>query len=184
MRVCIDPGHGGNDPGGGSLGRLEKNLVLQVQPLLWKLLAELGHFCFTTRVKDEFVEIGDRAKYSNALEADVFVSLHCNASDSRASRGPWTLHAAVSTRGRELAVAIQRNLAKATGGNPASVYPDKSGWTSDRRLGVLWGTRAPAVLVELGFMTNPEEIRDLEDTLYQERLAGAIALGVDQWSRG
>lgn len=181
MKIALDPGHGGRDRGGESLGADEKDIVLIFQPLLWKALADRGHTVLTTRVTDVFVELADRAKYANDRGADCLLSLHCNASSNARVRGPWTIHAAPSTSGQELAFCVQRELGRAAGGDPGAVYPDASAWVGDRRLAVLRRTSMPAVIVELGFMTNPTEIKSLEDPRTLVRLAEAVARGVHEW---
>jgi N-acetylmuramoyl-L-alanine amidase len=182
MNLVLDAGHGGNDPGGKSLGRAEKETVLIAQDYVWKFLAERGHTCTPTRVKDAFVPLSVRAAFANQHEADCFVSLHCNASGNPAAKGPWTIHARGSTRGKALAHAIQTPLAAAAYGSKAAVYPDESNWVGGRRLAVLRQTRMPAVIVEMGFMTNPKESELLDSDAYLEHLARAIAAGVHEWA--
>jgi N-acetylmuramoyl-L-alanine amidase len=182
MKIILDPGHGGDDRGGSSLGRPEKDTVLVCQDFLWKALADAGHTVVPTRVKDVFVPIGERARFANQEGADCFVSLHANASGNPKAKGPWTIYARPSLRGKALARAIQAKLAAAAGGNGNAVYPDESDWVGGRRLGVLRGTRMPAALVELGFMTHPAESKLLDDDRHIERLANAICAGIVEWS--
>ena len=66
-------------------------------------------------------------------------------------------------------------MARVAKGNPDAAYPDESNWVGGRRLGVLRGTRMPAVLLELGFMSNPAEIRKLEEGEYLREMAHAVA---------
>jgi N-acetylmuramoyl-L-alanine amidase len=180
MIIVLDPGHGGADKGGQSLGRLEKDTVLVAQDFVWKVLAEMGHTVIPTRVKDIYIPRGERAAIANREGADCFVSLHANAG-SREAKGPWTIHAKGSVRGKALAQAIQTPLAKMAGGSSRAVYPDESGWVGDRRLTVLRQTKMPAVIVEMGFMTHPVEAKLLSDDLYIEKLSRAIAAGIDSW---
>jgi N-acetylmuramoyl-L-alanine amidase len=180
MKVVLDPGHGGDDRGGQSLGRPEKETVLVCQDFIWKVLAEMGHTVIPTRVKDEFIPLAERAHLANQEGADCFVSLHANAGSPRA-KGPWTIYAKGSVRGKALAQAIQTPLAKMAGGSSAAVYSDQTPWVGGRRLAVLNQTRMPAALVELGFMTHPIESRLLDSDLYIEKLARAIAVGIDSW---
>ena len=181
-RIMLDPGHGGHDPGGRSLGRPEKHLVLEFQDFLWRELALRGHTVIPTRVEDVFVPLGERAALANRLGVDLFVSLHANASGSPSVRGPWTIHARGSVPGRALAELIQDRMEGVSGRTPASeVFPDESPAVGGRRLAVLRRTRMPAVLIELGFMTSPEEIRRLEDPAYMRAMAVAIADGIGAW---
>jgi N-acetylmuramoyl-L-alanine amidase len=180
MKIVLDAGHGGRDSGGASLGLPEKTLVLRAQWLLWKHLADLGHTCLPTRVRDVFVDLGDRAAYANRHSADCFLSLHANAGPP-AARGPWSIYADGSLRGRLLATAIQRRIAIEARGIATAVYPDASTWVSNRRLAVLRQTKCPAVIIELGFMTHVSEAGMLADENYVDKLARAIALGVEAW---
>jgi N-acetylmuramoyl-L-alanine amidase len=180
LRIVADAGHGGEDPGGPSPGSPEKTIVLAAQSLFWKAAADRGHAVFPTRVTDVFIPIPQRSRYANALGADVFVSLHANAGD-RSARGPWTLHARGSVRGQALAQAIQREVAAVAGGNPSAAYPDESSWVGNRRLGVLRGTSMPAVIVEMGFMTNPADLALLQSPAHLAALTAAVVRGVEAW---
>ena len=160
----------------------EKDIVLLTQDFFWKEAADRGHAVYPTRVVDVFVPIGERAACANRLGVDLFVSLHANASSSPAARGPWTLYAAPGTRSRALARTVQRRIATVAGGNPDAAYPDASNWTGGRRLGVLRQTGMPAVLVELGFMTNAADIQRLENPGFLRQMARAVVLGVEEWA--
>lgn len=157
--------------------------MLTLQALLWKALAEKGHFVCTTRARDEFVALQSRAAYANAMNVDAFISLHANASTHEAVRGAWTIYAAPSDQGKALATQIQKQLAAvAPPSKVGSVFPDGSPWVGNRKLTVLRKTWAPAVMVEAGFMTNIEDQRLLESEVYMETLAGAITKGVEIWN--
>ncbi len=181
LKIVADAGHGGEDPGGASLGMLEKQIVLTTQQLFWKAAADRGHSVFPTRVTDVFIPIPKRSAYANELGADVFVSLHAN-SGVPSSRGPWTLHARGSARGRALAQAIQREIAAVAGGSVNAFFPDESPQVDNRRLGVLRGTHMPAVIVELGFMTNPTDLALLQNPAHLAAMAAAVVRGVDAWA--
>lgn len=181
LRIISDAGHGGHDPGGASLGLAEKFIVLNTQDLFWKAAADRGHTVLPTRVIDVFVPIPERSRYANEKGGDVFVSFHANAGGPSAV-GPWSIHAKPSTRGKALAQAVQRELAAVSGGNPNAAFPDESNWVGNRRLGVLRGTSMPAVLVELGFMTNAQEILRLQDLTYLKAMAEATLRGIEAWA--
>ena len=173
--IVIDAGHGGEDAGGRSVGTAEKHLVLRYAGRLGSLLKSAGHRVIYTRVLDVFVPLAERAKVANEEKADLFVSIHANASGSPLARGPWTIHAAGSKRGEEIARALQATMARVMVGNPDSVFPDASPWVGGRRLAVLRQTTMPAVLLELGFMTSAADMALLEDPRQQERLCSALA---------
>jgi N-acetylmuramoyl-L-alanine amidase len=88
-RVVVDPGHGGNDPGAiGPGGLKEKDVTLDIAHRIAPILArELGIVTMVTRDADRYVTLEERTARANAFHADLFVSIHCNASESAASRG-------------------------------------------------------------------------------------------------
>lgn len=87
-RVVIDPGHGGKDPGAVTPGGVqEKEITLRVSQELAELLRARDYEVLLTRTDDSFVPLSERAKLANAHEADLFLSIHCNASDSGRLKG-------------------------------------------------------------------------------------------------
>jgi N-acetylmuramoyl-L-alanine amidase len=127
-----------------------------------------------TRTADELVALS-RARIANEAAADLFVSIHANASDGASARGPWTLYAAPSSRGAVYAGQVQQTLARVLGGSPRAAYPDQSSWVGGLRLAVLRQTKAPALLLELGFMTNAADLGMLQSERTRERLCVALA---------
>jgi len=82
-RVVIDAGHGGNDPGAVGGGYREKDLVLSVAKKLQRILEREGYKVYMTRSDDYFVTLGNRTRFSNKRDADIFVSIHANAVGNR-----------------------------------------------------------------------------------------------------
>jgi N-acetylmuramoyl-L-alanine amidase len=108
--IVIDPGHGGKDPGAIGYARsAEKEVTLRVALLLRDLLAKLGKQVMLTRDKDVFVELEDRAKYANSINADLFVSIHVNSHPQRSTRGVEIYHFGEATDRRALEVAAREN---------------------------------------------------------------------------
>ena len=88
--ICIDPGHGGHDPGAlGPTGLAEKTVVLQVAKELRQLIRqEMPQYrVILTRDRDVFVSLAERARMANEQQAQVFISIHANSSPS--PRGQW-----------------------------------------------------------------------------------------------
>lgn len=86
--IVIDPGHGGKDPGAiGRKGLEEKFVVLDIGHRLRKLLEQQGHRVIMTRTQDRFISLDDRAELANDRQADLFVSIHANASPRRSLKG-------------------------------------------------------------------------------------------------
>lgn len=112
-RVVLDPGHGGHDPGAvGPGGLREKDVTLDVAHRAAPLIArELGIATLLTRDSDDFVPLDERTARANAFQADLFVSIHCNASEDPSSRGVMTFVLDESRDQVALRVAARENAA-------------------------------------------------------------------------
>lgn len=188
--VCVDPGHGGHDSGAVSAsGHTEKDLALVYAQDFRAALLAAGHRVRMTRDKDVFIPLAERSAISNRENADCFVSLHLNAADSKLANGAWVIHDDNSGSGpgsgKALATAIFRRLATVPGvldtDDAAEVFPDDSPPVGNRDLAVLGGTRAPAVLVELGFLTNEDDFKALSTAGIRVAVVRAITAGVQDW---
>jgi len=167
----IDPGHGGNDSGAvGPSGAKEKDINLAVAERLHLLMSESGIEAYMTRIGDEEVSLAKRAEKANNISADYFISIHCNAANSPTAHGTETYHYPGSVKGRALAQAVQQELVSATG------LADRG--VKEANFYVLRMTAMPAILVELAFLSNPEEERLLATSAFQEKCARAIWAGV------
>jgi N-acetylmuramoyl-L-alanine amidase len=172
--VVIDAGHGGKDPGARScLGYYEKTVNLAVARKVARLLRQKGLRVEMTRTGDRFIELEERAAIANRLRADLFVSIHSDSFPKSSRRG-YTVYVAnsASWSSRRAASAIARSMA-GTGLN--------SFGTQTANYHVLTGTRGPAVLVELGYLTNRREAALLRDPSFQSRLAQAVAEGISDY---
>ena len=109
--IVIDPGHGGKDPGTiGRRGTTEKDITLKVGLLLKDLLAKLPNTRgVMTRERDTFVELEDRAKFANSMDADLFISIHVNAHPHKGVRGLEIYHFGEAKDQRALEVAAREN---------------------------------------------------------------------------
>lgn len=197
-RVCIDPGHGGRDPGASTAGVNEKDVVLRYSLELASILEERGHETLLTRDADvdlapdeedwgrgKGIDLRARSKLANEWAADCFVSIHANASSSDRADGAWVIHDDQSTRGPDLARSVFRELATVPGvpddDRDEEVFADGTAWVGHRQLSVLGRTRMPAILVELGFLTNADDLAQLQDPEQQTLICRAIARGVERW---
>jgi len=172
--VVIDPGHGGKDPGATSvLGFYEKGINLSVALEVARLLEQKGLRVKMTRTDDYFVELEDRAAIANNINADLFVSIHADSFPKSSRRG-YTIYIArsASSSSRQAASAIARSMS-GTGLNSFGVQT--AGYH------VLTGTRGPAVLVELGYLSNRSEAALLRSSSFQNRLAQAVADGISDY---
>ncbi|MBI5238944.1 MAG: N-acetylmuramoyl-L-alanine amidase [Elusimicrobia bacterium] len=195
--IVIDAGHGGEDLGAVVRGCREKDIALQVALRLRDRLQARGFSPVRlTRESDEFVPLDERVARVSAWDGGLFISLHANKVFWKKNRG-ITVYAYGRGRGRsdrrhrrhrrvpplpppppeearaggELAARIAQGLRR-EGLDPGE--PDRAEYY------VLKNPRTPSVLVELGFLSNPNEARLLADPAYQERLAAGLAAGLGQ----
>ncbi len=220
--VVIDPGHGGDvdvegvrGPGArGPAGTFEKHITLTVARLLKSALeARLGVRALLTREDDRTVYLDERAAFANNNKADLFISLHLNASVSRTPSGAEVFFLSLdgySPEARRVAQLEGAVLPSATGGDrtiemmlwemaqlqhleQSAVVAGLVEQTLRTRVKmspraiqqapfrVLVGANMPAVLVELGFISNPEEEKLLSTHGYQLRLVDALVDAVGRY---
>lgn len=190
--VCVDPGHGGHDSGAvDASGRIqEKGVVLDYAQALKEDLEAMGFRVMLTRTDDTFIPLSTRVALANEAKALCFVSVHANAGGSELANGAWVIHddKTRDPEGKALAVSIFRELANIPGmadkDPEAEVYADGTPWVGSRQLTVVSKTIMPAVLVELGFLTNEEDLSQLLNPLTRVMVSQGIAQGVLGWVRG
>lgn len=182
--VVLDAGHGGHDPGATGIGGvIEKTLTLDVTRRVAERLARRDVEVVLTRDDDRFVAIDDRI--ARALDATVFVSLHANAAADvnlngfEVFYGGGGIDAAAS--GPRSPVRLGLDVSEAIGHALGSevrtvVRPGK--------FGVLARNTVPSVLVEIGYLTNPDDAARLRDDGYRARIAEAIADGAAAFVEG
>ena len=109
--IVLDPGHGGKDPGAiGRTGIAEKDIVLKIALKLRDLISKhLGSHVLMTRHQDMYVDLEDRAKFANATEADLFISIHVNSHPQRSTKGLEVYHFGEASDQRALEVAAREN---------------------------------------------------------------------------
>ena len=193
--VVIDAGHGGKDRGASSRSGAEKTYTLDVCRDLKTSLEAMGLRVVVTRDDDEFLTLEGRADLANEVNDAVFVSLHFNsASDGGHANGfevyAMTPQGAASTADTSSALDQfeegvgnefdNASLALATCVQHSILghIPQADRGVKRARFAVLRLTRAPAILVEGGFLTNEQDCRNINDPAWRERLAEAIAQGV------
>jgi N-acetylmuramoyl-L-alanine amidase len=172
-RIVIDPGHGGNDPGGVGTGMQEKLVVLDVSKQFKDLLdadtadpAGGGEWTsFLTRSDDTFVTLAGRAAYSNNKDADRFLSIHSNAFGNTTANGTETFSLTGTGTAADLRNLVQAEMIRAWG------LTNRGNKTAN--FAVLRDTAAPAVLHELAFITNAKDAEKLKSPA--ERRKAAIA---------
>lgn len=179
--IVLDPGHGGSDPGAiGVNGQKEKNITLPIAKYLKADLENMGAKVVMTRTTDVDVygpnasgvdELQARVNVANNNGADVFVSIHINSFDNHSVGGIATYYYAKTGYDAKLAQKVQDRIASTPGFNgdrgiqPGNLY-------------VLRHTSMPAILVELGFISNPSEEANLTQSSTQQDFAQRIANGI------
>ena len=179
MKVFLNPGHAPNgnpDPGAvnGETGLRECDVALAVGESAESYLNAAG-------VETELLQSGslyDICEAANSSDADIFVSIHCNAAEAEEANGTETWACADSYCGNILANCIQRQIIDALDTTDRGVKIATPGVNG---LYVLTNTAMPAVLVELAFITNPDD----EDILAnaQDALARAVARGITDYEQ-
>ncbi|MFH1790787.1 MAG: N-acetylmuramoyl-L-alanine amidase [Candidatus Omnitrophota bacterium] len=214
-KVVIDPGHGGKDPGAIGWGGIrEKDVVLDVaRRLRDELYKDGGIDVVMTRNSDKFISLSQRSAIANNMKADLFVSIHANASRSKYVKGfeAYFLSNATDDNARAIAAAENEAVAYESDANSVdSPYLNATVWNmtltenrdESRELAsmicgkacgrlygenrgiksagfyVLKGTHMPAVLVEIGFISNKDEARLLNSSSYRQTVAQGIAEGI------
>lgn len=174
MKICIDAGHGGHDPGAVAGSLRECDIALLIAEEAADCVEADGHEAVMTRETDRAVSLSDRCRVSNRAMADRFVSIHVNASSNADARGCEAYHCDRSATGMILARSILDAILGA--------FPDRSdrGIKPDNRsqhnsLYVLRHTICAAALVEVGFITNESEREWMLDHIRE--IGAAIAAG-------
>lgn len=168
-RITIDPGHGGNDPGTiGPAGSYEKNVTLAIASKVSSLLEKSGADVQMTRSKDVDLMLWPRVDMGDEFKSDAFVSIHMNSAPNRATQGIETYY--FTPESIPLARSIHRRLVAQLGA------PDRG--IRRANFVVVKYARMPAVLVEVGYLSNPREEVLLNNAEYQQRAAEAIKVGI------
>ena len=167
--VVIDAGHGGHDEGAKAVsGSSEKKLTLDTARRLSRTLRASGLRVVETRNADFFVPLDQRVAVSNRLQNVVFVSIHYNWAKRAKPSGIETFY--YSQQSSRLAANIEREVLKGTSAINRGI--------KQRGLYVLRNNKRPAVLCELGFVSNPSENRKIQSAATRQRLAEAVARGI------
>jgi N-acetylmuramoyl-L-alanine amidase len=174
LRICLDPGHGGEDPGAVGLEPFElheKDFNLCLAQRLEVEIENHGWEVIATRRQDRTLALEARAAFANRYEADLFVSLHANAAATAEAEGMEVFHFPGSGHGRSLALHVLDRL--------LHHFPDhRNRGVKTANFTVLRRTAMPAILVEHEFLTHPRQLEFLADPCRQDRLAQAVFEGI------
>lgn len=216
-RVVIDPGHGGKDPGAVGYDKriLEKNVTLEVSRRLARLIRQrLGCEAILTRDTDVFLSLEERTAIANTKSADIFISIHANASRNRRACGVETYFLNLATDDEAILVAARENAtstknisdleailndlmknAKVSESSRLAGHVQetlvrtlkprykgiKDNGVKQAPFYVLLGAEMPCILVEIAFISHPEECRRLNTTGYQEDVVDGIVTGIQKY---
>jgi N-acetylmuramoyl-L-alanine amidase len=167
--VIVDAGHGGSDRGARAVsGQHEKYLALDTADRLARELRSRGFRVIETRRNDTFIPLGYRTELSNRTSDAIFVSVHYNWARRSRPHGIEIYYS--NPRSRPLAANILQQTLRA--------YPTSNRGVKRNNYYVLRNNRRPAVLCELGFVSNPQDNRYLQNAATRQRLAERIADGI------
>lgn len=174
LLVVLDPGHGGMDEGCSRGGVLEKDVNLQIARMVRTKLQERGYQVLLTRDSDVGVTLEDRVRIAGAAGADIYVSIHQNASDAVKAKGIEVLYSMQNEgdASQRLAKLIQKYAVQSTGAAKRVLLEEEE-------LHVIRECAMPSCLVETGFLSNATERTKLTDSDYQEQMAKGIASGIE-----
>ena len=193
--IFLDPGHGGKDPGAQYLGLKEKDLNLQVSQQLKIKLESLGYTVIMSRSTDVFVDfVTERSRMSNETNADMFISIHFNATGHGLDSGEdgiqtymyqptgnipsvinkkWHDNPTRLKYSYKLGSYIHQSVLAATQAKDAGLLA--------KSFAVLRETNKPAILLELGYMDDSKESQKIRTKEYQQKLVDGIVQGIQQY---
>lgn len=172
MKICIDPGHGGKDPGAVAAGCVEKDIALSISLKLAEFLKSKGLDVFLTRSDDTYNSVAQKAAKANKWGADLFVSIHCNSAASVLANGTECLIYGYDGESDTLAYDIQNAIVRRLKTTDRYIKVRKD-------LVVLNSTKMPAALVETAFISNENNREKLINQ--QSDFATAIADGIFEY---
>lgn len=179
--IGLDPGHGAIDSGATHPDSPlpEKAIALDVALRLGRQIRKAGGRAVLTRTEDKESDLPDReelqrrADLARAGGAELFLSLHVDANGDSSAFGGQVYYHPSSAQGKRLAEILQVELVR--------LQPDNFRQAGAQAFYLLSCTKVPAVVVELGFISNPGDRRNLNDPAYRERLAEAIRRGLETY---
>lgn len=185
--VCVDPGHGGTDPGKvGINGQLEKNINLAIAKKLKTYLEASDVTVVLTRDKDmglyssgdahkKMADMRKRCQLIEEVKPDLVISIHQNSYHEEAIRGGQVFYYKTSVRGKKLAQILQERFDYVLGD------ANKRQAKANDNYYLLLHVKEPIVIAECGFLSNREEAEKLETKEYQDRLAWTLHMGIMEY---
>ena len=176
IKILLDPGHGGKELGArGPTGYPEKDINLIISKLVERELTELGAEVYLTRKEDVDVSLQERVEMINEIKPDLAISIHYNAlpdsGDAEKTQGISTFW--YNTQAHAPATFLHEYLVNKLNRPDAGTF-----WNN---LALTRPHTAPSILIELGYMINPQEFEWITDSVEQQKLSKAIAQGIKEW---
>ncbi len=176
MKIFIDPGHGGDNPGAIAASGLEEATVnLDVSLRLGDILTSRGYEVNYSRTTNVNVSLAQRARLANLWGADYFVSIHCNSAVNTSYNGTESFYYRNGTVAQRFAETVNTALVRQIELVDLGVKA--------RNLAVLRLTSMPAILVELAFLSNPREARLLGTESFRQNCAIGISNGIIEFTQ-
>lgn len=187
LTIVIDAGHGGEDPGATVNGIDEKSLNLEIATLLSDILTENGHNVVLTRTDDvllynpgeesrkKYYDIRNREAIAESYSNSIFVSLHMNKFPASYCKGLQTFYSENNPKSKVLADLIQKDITLLQTDNKRTI---KSG---NSTIYLMENLNMPAVLIECGFLSNPEEASLLQNKEYKKSLTLSIYCSISDY---
>lgn len=180
VTIVVDPGHGGEDPGKvGSNDVLEKDLNLQIAKKVISRLKKQGIEVVTTREDDNVPtskkkDLEERIEFINTTNPKLTVCIHQNSFPEASVKGAQVFYYTPNEIAKEAAEMVQEELRVVDPENERQIKANDTYY-------MLKYTNVPTIIVECGFLTNPEEAERLTNKEYQNQLADAICAGIIKW---
>ena len=181
--IVVDPGHGGEDPGKVGINDvLEKDLNLQIAKKVKKLLEEAGIKIVMTRTNDKVPDakkedLNQRVQLINETKPKLALCIHQNSYPDAKIKGAQVFYHTITPEAEDVASIVQEQLRTVDPTNTRQIKENDTYF-------MLKNTQVPTIIVECGFLTNPDEAAKLTQEEYQDQIAQAICEGVVKWMNG
>ena len=181
--IVVDPGHGGEDPGKVGINDvLEKDLNLQIAKKVKKLLEEAGIKIVMTRTNDKVPDakkedLNQRVQLINETKPTLALCIHQNSYPDEKIKGAQVFYHTITPEAEDVASIVQEQLRTVDPTNTRQIKENDTYF-------MLKNCQVPTIIVECGFLTNPEEAAKLTQEEYQDQIAQAICEGVVKWLSG
>ena len=181
--IVVDPGHGGEDPGKVGINDvLEKDLNLQIAKKVKKLLEEAGIKIVMTRTNDKVPDakkedLNQRVQLINETKPTLALCIHQNSYPDEKIKGAQVFYHTITPEAEDVATIVQEQLRTVDPTNTRQIKENDTYF-------MLKNCQVPTIIVECGFLTNPEEAAKLTQEEYQDQIAQAICEGVVKWLSG